>query len=120
MRKHILGVLPSSEEEVEEEFGGLSETEIARRAMVLTFGPRTAAWLIMQHREQFHKTGTVDFVIPDKQNKVLSERLRWFFVAMEFLKKHRAGWEVAVRVNKKNRTYRVRWLNWDPKKNRPS
>lgn len=88
-----------------------TEKEIARAAMVSMFGPRTAGWLLFQHRKQLHLRGAIDFVVPAKPNKVMAEKLRWFFVAMDFLRR-RDGWAVDIFAAKGKRTFRVRWLGW--------
>lgn len=109
---------------VEEESGDArpaTEREIARAAMVLSFGPRTAGWLVARHRRALHASGSVDFVVPARPSEVLAERLRWFFIAMDYLRGHRPGWRVDVSTSRGRRTFRVTWLSrgfW--KRARPS
>lgn len=85
--------------------------EIARAFFVENFGPRTAGWLIFKHRRQLHMRGVFDFKVPDRPTKEQAEKLRWFFTAMDFLKK-RPGWTVDVITHRNVRSFRVRWLNW--------
>ena len=113
MRLHLLNKLPVPEIEDDEQ-ASESDVELARKTTTLAFGPRTAAWLINQHRPQFHRNGEVDFVVPAAPNKIVAEKLRWFFIAMDCLSKYRDGWAVDVRVHRDKRTFRVRWLNWNP------
>lgn len=104
MRKHII-------EQVAGETEPDDPTAVARELMVENFGPRTAAWLVMKHRKHFHMRGVFDFKIPAKPTTKQAEKLRWFFVAMEFLKR-RAGWSVEVIAHRRIRRFRVRWLSW--------
>ena len=108
MRRSLLDNLPTTAAEDE-----LPETDkgIARAAMVASFGPRTSAWLIRGHRRQLHAQGAVRFVVPERPNKVIAEKLRWFFIAMDFLRK-RVGWDLEVTARKGKRTFYVRWLGW--------
>lgn len=89
----------------------LTEKEMARNAMVTTYGAKCSAWLLAQHRRQLHTKGVVDFVIPERPNKVVSEKLRWFFIGMEFLRQ-RDGWAVDISTARGKRTFRVRWLSF--------
>ena len=96
-----------------------TDREIARRAMVLSFGPRTAGWILKQHRKQLHAKGVIDFTVPEKPNKVTAEKLRWFFIAMDYLRQRdengerfRTQWDVEIFEARRIRTFRVRWLSW--------
>ena len=86
-------------------------TDVARELMVERFGPPTAAWLVMKHRRHFHARGAFDFVIPVKTTDEDAEKLRWFYIAVEFLRR-RAGWSVEVFTHRGERRFRVRWLSW--------
>ena len=107
MRRSLRDNLPTSTENDVPE----TERSIARAMMVESFGPRTAGWLLWGHRQQLHAVGAVDFVVPERPNPVLGEKLRWFFIAMDFLRR-RPGWTVVISTRKKKRTFRVTWIGW--------
>lgn len=98
----------------------------ARDLALESFGPRTAAWLVgipmargtyaqrarqREMRRSLRRNGMVDLRLPETLPEHVRERLRWFFLAVEQLRR-RSGWAVEVQTHRGWRTYRVRWLSW--------
>jgi hypothetical protein len=112
MRQSNLRSLAQAANDSGQDVEPVTERQIARKATVLAFGPRTAAWLINKHRKELHKTGTVDFVVPKAPKAKIAEKLRWFFIAMDYLRTSRSGWLVTIHTQNDNRVFRVRWTSW--------
>ncbi len=75
----------------------------------LAMGASPAAWLLWPYRRQLRTTGAVDFVMPDKLAPARVEQHRWFFLAMQHLRR-RPLWSVEVGIKDGKRRYRVKWL----------
>jgi len=117
MRRRQLKHLAETLKKEEPDTRLTDERSMARALIVQEYGPKTAAWLIFGHRKQFHQCGAHDFNVPLKPTKVIAEKLRWFWVAMDYLMT-RDGWSVQVRTSNDTRTFRVKWHAWQFWKNR--
>lgn len=111
MRRANLFALAQAANESGTDTTPTTDVQVARKAMVDSFGPRGAAWLLGKHRRELHKTGTIEFTAPLAPKAKIAEKLRWFFLAMEHLRT-RAGWVVSIHTQRDKRVFRVRWTSW--------
>jgi len=111
MRRANLSALVQAANESGTNTTPVTDAQVARKAMVESFGPRCAGWLLAKHRRELHKTGTIEFTAPLAPKAKIAERLKWFFIAMDYLRS-RAGWVVSIHTQRDKRVFRVRWTSW--------
>lgn len=76
-----------------------------------SFGPRTAAWLVRQHRRQLRRSGAVDFIVDASDWDAESgpgKELFWLSLAFETLERRR-GWSVMKTTEGRRLRWRVTW-----------
>ncbi len=100
---NLSALITAHERVPDRELDGVTQLHVNRD------GTRAARYLVWKERARFHRTGEVDFVVPQEE-----QTPSWFRVAIEFLKR-RKGWSVVTfkrggaNDGSKHRVYRVTW-----------
>jgi hypothetical protein len=66
-----------------------------------------AAWLVWEHRRQFHRTGVLDFKIPKEKKDP-----PWFKAALGAFESKPDRWKIERLTTQWERIYRITWRQW--------
>jgi len=75
--------------------------------LLVTDGPKCAAWLVRTYRFRFRAVGLMKLHTPRGRREPI-----WFQLAIETLKRRDWNWSVTVEEFQGGTQYTIRWVHW--------